>query len=90
MPGLPPEPEERDALRGQQQLQRKSLKGNFARDKKTPTFNFLTTAFLPELFILATACSINEIFSQLTSVPAYMILSEVHFFFFLILFYFSP
>lgn len=30
-----PRPEERDALRGQHSLQRKSLKGNFARDKKT-------------------------------------------------------
>lgn len=64
---------------GSSSLQRKSLKGNFARDKKTPTFNFLTTAFLPELFILATARSINEIFNQLTSVPAHIILSGVHF-----------
>lgn len=75
-------------------LQRKSLKGNFARDKKHPTFNFLTTAFLPELFILATARSINGIFTQLTSVPAHTILSGVFFscvvFSSLILFNFSP
>lgn len=60
-------------------------KGNHSREtspetKKPPTFNFLTTAFLPELFILATAHSINEIFNQLTSVPAHMIFSAVHFF----------
>lgn len=69
---------------GSGSFQRKSLKGNFAGDKK-PTFNFLTTAFLPELFILAIAHSINEIFNQLTSSPAHMILSGVPFFFILLL-----
>ncbi|XP_048162515.1 uncharacterized protein LOC125327102 [Corvus hawaiiensis] len=74
VPGLPLEPEERDALRGQQQPPKEITQGKLRQRKKT-TFNFLTTAFLPELFILATARSINEIFSQLTSVPAHMILS---------------
>lgn len=68
---------------GSGSLQRKSLKGNFTRDKKRKaTFNFLTTAFLPELFILAVAHSINEIFHQMTSSPARRILSGIPYFYF--------
>lgn len=64
---------------GSDSFQRKSLKGNFAGEKKKTTFNFLTTAFLPELFILAIARSVNEIFDQLTSSPPHIILSGVSF-----------
>lgn len=71
---------------GSGSLQRKSLKGNFAGDKKKTTFNFLTTAFLPELCILAIAHSINEIFNQLTFSPAHTILSGVHLILFFIYF----
>ena len=69
---------------GSGSFQRKSLKGNFTGDKKKKTaFNFLTIAFLSELFILAIAHSINEIFHQRTSLPAHMILSGAPFPFFL-------
>lgn len=54
-------------------------KGNHSRETspetKKSTFNFLTNAFFPKLFILAIAHSVNEIFNQLTSSPACVILS---------------